>query len=326
MKEELMKAAVREKYCDFHDIEIKNVPKPTCSADDNLLVKVYASSINRTSCALVNAKPFIMRFFIGFFKPKKYILGTDFAGEVVDIGQGVSKFKIGDKIMGFYDEGLSAHAEYALISEKRAIVQIPKELDYIESSACLEATHYAYCWIKDKEINKDSKVLINGATGGIGTAILQMVKSRGAYIAAVGNTKNLKLVKHLGADRVFDYEKEDFLQSSGSYDFIFDAVGKSTYGKCKHLLASDGIYVSSEFGPWFQNPFLALLTKLRKGKKVEFPLPSDIQTSINYIKTLVEKKQYKPVIDKVYSWNEIGEAYAYVASGSKTGNVVLLHQ
>ncbi len=320
-----MKAAVRDRYVDFSEIEIRNIPIPDIN-EDEVLVKIHASTINRTGCALVNAKPFIMRFFIGFMKPKRLVLGTDFSGEVVKVGKSVDQYKVGDRVMGFRDEGLSTHAEYTAVSINQGMVHMPSNLNFIEAAACQEATHYAYNWIKDKKIDSTKTVLINGATGGIGTAITQFVSASGAQVTAVGNGKNIELLRKLGAHKIFNYEEENFLECDLRYDYIFDAVGKSTYGKCKHLLKAHGIYISSELGPWIQNPILALYTAKRKGKKVEFPLPSNIIESLHYVKQQVEEGRYKPVIEKVYySFDEIGQAYQYVSEGMKTGNVVMAH-
>lgn len=318
-----MKAAIRNRYVDFKNIEVKDIPIPTIKPNE-ILVKVHANTVNRTGCALVNGKPFIMRFFIGFFRPRLKVLGTDFAGEVVEVGGDVIDYKIGDRVMGFVDEGLSSHAEYTAVSIDKPITIIPKNLDYVEAAACQEATHYAYSWIKNKNIGTNHRVLINGATGAIGTAITQYMKYYGADITAVGNTKNIELLKKLGARKVYDYENENFLDCTLKYDYIFDAVGKSTFGKCKHLLKPHGIYISSELGPWIQNSFLAIFTSWRKGKKVEFPIPSNIKSSLQFVKKLVQEEKYKPVIEKVYSIEEISAAYEYVASGRKTGNIVVV--
>lgn len=317
-----MKAAVREKYVEYKDIQVKDIPKPNI-APDQILVRVRATTVNRTGCALVNGKPLIMRFFIGFFTPKLKVLGTDFAGEVVEVGDQAKDYKVGDRVMGFEDEGMSTHAEYVAVSIDEPILHMPDNLNFVEAAACQEATHYAYCWLKDKKITSQHHVLVNGATGAIGTATTQFLKYYGATVTAVGNTKNIELLKNLGADKIFNYETEDFLEDTERYDLIIDAVGKSTFGKCKHLLKEKGVYISSELGPWIQNPLLAIYTRRSKGKKVEFPIPAKIASSIKFVKKLVLEGKYKPVIDRTYTLEEVREAYEYVASGEKTGNVVM---
>ena len=200
---------------------------------------------------------------------------------------------------------------------------MPENCSYAQAAASAEAAHYAYNFINKVNLKPGQKVLVNGATGGIGSAAVQMLTQMGIQVTAVVNTKNLELVKSLGANQVIDYTKEDFTKDTEKYDFIFDAVGKSTFGKCKHLLKPNGIYISSELGPGAQNPFLALFTPMMGGKKVIFPLPSDIKGSLVYIKNLIELGKFKPVIEKEYPLEEIAEAYRYVASGQKTGNVVI---
>lgn len=166
-------------------------------------------------------------------------------------------------------------------------------------------------------------MMLNGATGAIGSAALQMLKYYGAEVTAVGNTPNLDLLKSLGADRVIDYHKEDFTRDRGQYDFVFDAVGKSSFGKCKPLLKPGGVYISSELGPNAENPFLALWTPVSGGKQVRFPLPTDRKGSIVFIKKLLEEGKFKPVIDRRYPLADVAEAFRYVLTGQKTGNVIL---
>lgn len=318
-----MKAAIREKYGSIKFIKIAEIPIPQAQANE-VLVAVKATSINRTDCAVATGIPFVMRFFTGLFRPKKQIIGTDFAGEIVEIGKEVSLFKTGDRVMGFYDEGICSQAEYMTIKENFNLVHIPDKLSFMEAAACLEATHYAYNIIKSFKFKKGDKILINGATGGIGSALLQFVKKQQVFVTAVCNTKNIALIKKLGADKIIDYQQDDFTKDDLKYNYIFDAVGKSTFSKCKPLLYPKGIYTSTELGPYWQNPFLAILGKFKSGKKVLFPIPIDIKLSLKYIVEMIESKQYIPVIEKTVSLNEIQEAYEYVNAGLKTGNVVLL--
>jgi NADPH:quinone reductase-like Zn-dependent oxidoreductase len=200
---------------------------------------------------------------------------------------------------------------------------IPEKYSYEEAAASLEGAHYAYNFIEKVKVNKGDKILINGATGAIGSALLQFSKYYGAYVTAVGNSKNIELMKNLGADKVIDYQKDDFTEDNQKYKYIFDAVGKSSFAKCKHLLETDGIYISSELGGLGQNLFLALITKVSSGKKVIFPVPTDIKASIDFIKKLIEEDKFKAVIDREYSLAKIEKAYNYTASGQKTGNVIL---
>jgi NADPH:quinone reductase-like Zn-dependent oxidoreductase len=193
----------------------------------------------------------------------------------------------------------------------------------VHSAAILEGSHYALSNIRAAKITRNQYVLINGGTGAIGSAAIQLVKQLGASVTVVTDTKNVDLVRSLGADVVIDYLKEDFTQINSKYDVILDAVGKSTFGKCKPLLNKKGIYISTELGPFGQNPFLALITPLFGRKKVLFPIPTINNEIVSYIKNSVETGSFKPLIDRTYSLNQIVEAYKYVETGQKIGNVII---
>ena len=315
-----MKAAVRRQYGNPKEIKVEEIENPILQ-DNDLLIKVHATTVNRTDCANLTAKPFIMRFVIGFLKPKKIILGTDFAGEVLNIGKNIKSFKIGDKVFGFNDIGSQSQANFLTTTEDN-LYHIPEKTTYKEAAASLEGAHYAYTFIQKAAIQSGQKILINGSTGGIGSALLQFVRQYDVQITATCNTKNIKLIQSLGADKIYDYTKEDFTNDNDTYDFIFDAVGKSTFGKCKPLLKEKGIYISSELGPYSQNIFYSLLTSSLH-KKVIFPIPYSTKKTIPYISNLLEKELFKPVIDREYSLEDISKAYEYVISGEKTGNVII---
>jgi len=315
-----MKASIRRNYCSPSQIRIEQIEKPI-PKDDEVLIRVYATTVNRTDCANLTAKPFIMRFVIGLFKPRKIILGTDFAGEVDAIGKNVKSYRIGDKVFGFSDSGSESQAEY-ITTVIENIFPIPENIHYKQAAASLEGAHYAYSFIHKVNIKSGQSILINGATGGIGSALLQFVRQYDVKISATCNTKNIELVKSLGADKIFDYTKEDFTDDTDKYDFVFDTVGKSTFGKCKSLLKEKGIYISSELGPYSQNIFYPLLTSI-SSKKVIFPIPYNKQKTIPYISNLLETGKFKPVIDREYLLEDISKAYEYVIKGEKTGNVLI---
>lgn len=315
-----MKASIRRSYGSPNQIKIENIAKPI-PKDNEVLIKVHATTVNRTDCANLTAKPFIMRFILGLLKPRKIILGTDFAGEVISTGKNVKLFNIGDKVFGFTDIGAESQAEYITTTVENVFL-IPEKIDYKEAAASLEGANYAYTFIHKVNIQSGQKILINGATGGIGSALLQFVRQYDVKITATCNTKNIQLIQSLGADKIYDYTKEDFTDDEDKYDFIFDAVGKSTFGKCKPLLKEKGIYISSELGPYSQNVFFPLLTS-RSSKKVIFPIPYSKQKTIPYIINLLEKGKFKPVIDREYSLEDISKAYEYVITGEKTGNVLI---
>jgi len=317
-----MKAAVRRQYGFPKDIKVEEVDKPIPN-DKEVLIKIHATTVNRTDCAVLTAKPFLMRFVLGFFKPKKIVLGTDFSGKVMAVGKNIKSHIVNDKVFGFTDTGLESQAEYIVLTPKGNLFTIPENIDYKQAAASLEGAHYAYTFIHKVNIKSGQRILINGATGGIGSALLQFVKQYNVKITATCNTKNLELIKSLGADKVYDYTKEDFTVDKEKYDFIFDAVGKSTFGKCKPLLKEKGIYISSELGPYSQNLFYAITTSISKNKKVIFPLPYSTQKTIPYIINLLKKEKFRPVIDHEYVLEEISKAYEYVIMGKKTGNVII---
>lgn len=317
-----MKAILHAQYGPPELLQYTEMPDPV-PGDNELLVRVHAATVNRTDCGILRAKPFVLRFITGLTRPKLPITGTDFAGEVEAVGSQVKNFKIGDKIFGFNDSGVGSHAQYLTIADDQPIGIMPGDLSYAEAAASLEGAHYAINFINKVELNEHSKVLVNGATGAIGAAALQLVKARGAYVTAVGNTKNLELLQSLGADRVIDYEREDFTKDKEQYHFVFDAVGKSSFNLCKPVLLPKGIYISSELGWMGQNLFYSLATPLTGGKKVVFPFPSNIKASIDRVKGLIEAGEFTAVIDRKYPLSEVPEAFRYVETGQKTGNVVI---
>jgi len=317
-----MQAAVRRSYCEPEEIKIEQVEKPINNAKQ-VLIKVFATTVNRTDCANLTGRPFIMHFVLGLFKPRKIILGTDFAGQIVAVGKDVKSFKVNDRVFGFTDTGVESQAEYIKIDSAGNLLIIPDQIDYKPAVASLEGAHYAYSFIHKVKLQAGQKVLINGATGAIGSALLQFVNQFDVHISATCNSKNSDLIKSLGADKVFDYEVEDFTSNREEYDFIFDAVGKSTFGKCKASLTKHGIYISSELGPYAQNVFLAAFTPPWRKKKVIFPIPFNTKITLPYIKKLIEQVIFKPVIDREYALDDISQAYKYVAAGEKTGNVVV---
>lgn len=317
-----MKAILRTRYGspDVLTVGTIETPKPK---DHELLVRVHATTVNRTDCGILRGKPFPIRFFTGLLKPGSPIPGTDFAGKVEAVGKNVTQFSIGDKVWGLNDEGLASQAEYLTINENKAVTTIPNGLAYHEAVACAEGAHYAYNFINKVTITEGTRVLVNGATGAIGSSAVQLLKYYGAQVTAVGNTPNIELIESLGADTVIDYQKEDFTQGNERYDFIFDAVGKSSFPQCKHLLQPQGVYISSELGPNAQNLYLPLITKVRGGKRVIFPIPSNGKRTLLFMHELLEKGKFQPVIDRHYAMDEIRDAYRYVETGQKTGNVII---
>jgi NADPH:quinone reductase-like Zn-dependent oxidoreductase len=317
-----MKAAVQTRYGPPEVVRVSEVEKPTVN-DNEMLVKVHATTVNRTDCGFRAAKPFIVRFFSGLRRPRATIMGTEFAGIVEAVGSKVTLFRVGDRVFGYDESSFGAHAEYKSIREDGFLETAPENLTYEEAAPSTEGSHYALSFIRKAKIQGGHDVLVNGATGAIGSAAVQIMKSLGAKVTAVCATESVELVRGLGADRVIDYLTEDFTKDTKTYDVILDAVGKSSFGRCKRLLKPGGIYLSSDLGPLSQNPPLALITPLFRGKRVMFPIPKQDREMVRHLKELLESGAFKPVIDRVYPLDQIVEAYRYVETGQKIGNVVI---
>jgi NADPH:quinone reductase-like Zn-dependent oxidoreductase len=317
--ETTMKAAVHTSYGPPEVVRIAEVDRPTPKGHE-LLVRVHATTVNRTDCGLRAAKPFVSRLVTGFIRPRTTVLGNEFAGEVAAVGAAVTSFEVGDRVFGFT---FGAHAEYLTVPEDSSVATMPAGVTYEEVAPSTEGSHYALTQIRKANIRAGQDVLVNGATGAIGSAAVQILKSLGANVTAVCATEHLALVKGLGADRVIDYTVDDFTKDRQTYDVVLDAVGKSSFGRCRRLLKPDGIYLSTDLGPFSQNPFLALVTPLLGGKKVMFPLPRNDRTVMRYLKELIESGEFTPLIDRRYPLDQIVDAYRYVETGRKVGNVVI---
>jgi len=317
-----MKAIIYTKYGPPEVAQLTEVPTPT-PKNNEVLVKVYASTVNRTDAGFRSAEYFVSRFWSGLFRPKLQILGCEFAGVIEEIGQQVTTFKKGDKVFGFNDKTFGGHAEFLTIAETEAITLMPENLSFEDAASLTEGGHYALVDIRAAKVEHGQQVLVYGATGAIGSAAVQILKHFGAKVTAVCNTKNIELVKSLGAEKIIDYQTQDFTKTSDKYEFIFDAVGKSSFGQCKPLLTEKGKYISTELGKNGENILFAIITPFFGGKKLLFPIPNITKQDVIFIKELVEKGEYKPVIDRQYKLDEIVEAYKYVETGQKTGSVVL---
>ncbi len=316
-----MKAVIRLRYGSPEKVlSIKEIDKPT-PKDDEVLVKVYTASANRSDYHVLTGKPFFMRFFTGLFKPKLTITGSDFAGEVEATGAAVTSFKAGDKVMGFGGAlCIGSHTEYITFSESNGIVLMPGNITYEQAAACLEGTYYSAAAINHLKPTAGQKALVYGATGAIGLADVQFLKYYGLYVTAVCSGEHIELVKSLGADKVIDYKTQDFTKDEERYDYVFDAVDKTGFLKCKRLLKKNGIYTSSG---GFEYLLWNLITKITGRKKVLFIVPKDIKGNLEFIKKLIEEGHFHPVIDRIYPLDKIAEAFIYVGTHQKIGNVII---
>jgi NADPH:quinone reductase-like Zn-dependent oxidoreductase len=318
-----VKAAVHTRYGPPDVVSIAEVDRPK-AGDREVLVEVHATTVNRTDCGFRAAHPWIVRFFSGLLRPKVSILGTEFAGVVDAVGSDVTSFEVGDRVFGFSEDRWGAHAEYLTMPEDGPLAIMPASATFEEVAPSTEGSHYALSLITRAQVRSGQHVLVNGATGAIGSAAVQLLKRLGAIVTAVCATDQVELVRSLGADRVIDRRADDFTKDDQRYDVVLDAVGKSSFGRCKRLLKPRGIYLSTDLGPLSQNPILALITPLFGGRRVMFPIPpKHSQAEVRQMKEMIEAGEFMPVIDRHYPLDQIVEAYRYVESGRKVGNVLI---
>jgi NADPH:quinone reductase-like Zn-dependent oxidoreductase len=323
-----VKAAVQTGYGPPEVVRVTEVEEPT-PRDDEVLVSVHATTVNRTDCGIRKGSPPLIRLFYGLSTPRAAVLGNEFAGEVVAVGRGVTSFRVGDRVFGF-NAGLTgahgqygAHAEHMVVPADGAIATMPPGLAYEDAAPATEGAHYALGLIETAKIRDGQEVLVNGGTGAIGSAAVQLARHRGARVTATCRTEHLELVRGLGASRVIDYTAEDFTKDDHRYEVVLDAVGKSTFGRCRRLLKPRGTYLSTDGRPWMQFLLWLVVSPLLPGKKLKFPLSRRSRATMEQIKELIEAGQFRPLIDRGYPLDQIVEAYRYVDSGQKVGGVVI---
>src|SRR5215469_4349465 len=317
-----MKAAVHTSYGPPDVVRIETVPPPV-AGEDELLIKVHATTVNQTDCHYRSAKPAVMRLFSGLTKPRATILGSEFAGDVVATGRDVTAFKAGDKVFGYCEGKFGAHAEYLVVNGKGPVAAMPPSLYYEEAAAATEGSHYALSHIRRADITSGQDVLVYGATGAIGSAAVQLLKTIGAAVTAVCATDHVDLVRGIGADRVLDYTTGEFATDAHQYDVVFDAVGKASFGECRRLLKPRGVYMSTGAGPGGQNLILPVVSPLLRGARVLFSYPKIDQAMVGYFRDLMECGRFRPLIDRQFPLTDIVSAYRYVETGQKIGNVVI---
>jgi NADPH:quinone reductase-like Zn-dependent oxidoreductase len=318
-----MRAATFRRYGPPSVLGVADVPRPV-PKDDEVLVEVHAATVNRTDCGFRTAKPPFMRLVTGLVRPRRTILGTEFAGVVVDKGALATSFEVGDRVFGVNAMRFGTQAEFVCVRESAPIATMPDGLGFEEAAAIGDGFVLARSCLQGGHLDKGQKVLIYGASGSIGSAAVQLAKSMGAEVTAVCDTKAIDVVRSLGADEVVDYTKEDFTVGRGGYDIVFDAVGKTSYRKCRDLLKPRGFYLETDLGERWENPVLGVVTRLRKGKQVRVPFPHYTQQNILALRDLLRQGAYRAVIDRRYPLDEIVTATQYVESEQKIGNVVLV--
>jgi NADPH:quinone reductase-like Zn-dependent oxidoreductase len=314
-----MRAVVHDNYGPPDVLRLEDVERPA-PKEGEVLVRVHATTVNRSDCGNRAAKPFISRFFTGLRRPKRRIPGMEFAGVVEAVGAGVTEFKVGDEVFGVRS---GAHAEYVCVRERGALAHKPAGMSFEEAAAVPDGVILALAGLRKADSLQGRRLLIYGASGSIGTAAVQLAKHLGAHVTAVCNTRNVELVRSLGAHEVIDYEKEDFTQNGETYNVVFDAVGKHSFRRSRRSLKSGGLFISTDLGFGWHVPPLALLTRWIGDKRVTLPIPNYTKEDVVFLKELLEAGAYRPVIDRTYPLEDVVEATRYVETGQKTGNVVL---
>ena len=315
-----MRAVVYDRYGPPDVLRLEEVKRPD-PKEDEVLVRIHATTVNRTDCGLRSAEYFISRFLTGLRRPKRKILGMELAGEVDAVGAAVTEFEVGDHVFGV--NGFGAHAEFVCMRESAALAHKPAEMTFEEAAAVCDGASLALACLRKADLRKGRSILIYGASGSVGTAGVQLAKYFGADVTAVCNTKNVELVASLGADRVIDYTKEDFTKNGETYDVIFDAVGKHSFRRCRRSLKPGGIYIETDLGFLWHVPALALLTRWIGDKRVTLGITRYTKKDVLVLKELIEAGNYRAVIDRYYPLEDVIEATKYVETEQKTGNVVL---
>ncbi|HEX6009507.1 MAG TPA: NAD(P)-dependent alcohol dehydrogenase [Actinomycetota bacterium] len=314
-----MRAVVHDRYGPPEVLRIETLEQPV-PGDDEVLVKVRATTVTRTDTGLRSAEYFISRFVTGLRRPKQRVLGVELAGEVERVGARVSEFAVGDRVFGVRT---GAHAEYVTLPENGALALMPAHLTFEEAAAVCDGAALALSCLRKAGPLDGRRVLVYGASGSVGTAGVQLAKHFGAQVTAVCNTKNVDLVRSLGADVVVDYTREDFTKNGETYDVVFDAVGKTSFRRCRHSLKPGGVYLETDLGFMWHVPLLALATRVIGSKRVALGITKYRKEDVELLKVLIENEEYRPVVDRTYPLDDVVEASRYVETGQKTGNVVM---
>lgn len=329
-----MKAIVYTEYGSPDVLRLKEIAKPA-PKDNEVLIRNYATTINFGDLMARNYKaisprefnmPFLFwllaKISFGLNQPKVTILGNEFAGEIEAVGKTVTRFKPGDQIFGYLGQNMGAYAEYICVPEDGVLAMKPANMTYEEAAVVPMGAIMALHLLREKgNIKPGEKVLINGASGGIGSAAVQIAKYFGAEVTGVCSTPRLDFVKSLGADKVIDYTKEDFTQSGETYDLIFDILGRSSFSRCKSTLSQNGRYLLASFK--MRHLFQMLWTSMIDGKKVICALAPGSTEDLISVKELIEAGKIRTVIDRSYPLEQTAEAHRYVETGRKQGNVVI---
>jgi NADPH:quinone reductase-like Zn-dependent oxidoreductase len=314
-----VRAVVHDRYGPPDVLRLADVEKPM-PKEDEILVRIHATTVNRSDCGWRAPHPFFSRLFTGLLRPKRPILGSELAGVVEAVGSAVTAFEVGDEVFGL---NAGAHAEYVCAPERAALAPKPADLSFEEAAAVCDGGIIALTCLRKARLQQGQSIVVYGASGSIGTAAVQLARHFGAHVTAVCNTKNLELVRSLGADAVVDYTGEDFTANGVTYDVVFDSVGKHSFRRCRRSLKPGGVYLETDLGYLWHVPALALLSRWFGDKRVTLPIPRYTKEEVLFLKEVIEAGHYRAVIDRTYPLEEVVEATTYVETGRKTGNVVL---
>jgi NADPH:quinone reductase-like Zn-dependent oxidoreductase len=314
-----MRAVVHDNYGPPDVLRLDEVERPVPN-EDEVLVKVHATTVSRTDCGLRAADPFFARALTGLRRPKRRTPGLEFAGVVAAVGAAVTEFEVGDEVFGIKS---GANAEYICVRESGVLAHKPAGLSFEEAAAVCDGACSALSCLRNADLRKGRSIVVYGATGSIGTAAVQVAKHSGAHVTAVCNTKNVELVRSLGADVVLDYLQEDFTKNGKTYDVILDAVGKHSFRRSRRSLKPGGIFITTDLGFMWHAPLVVLATRWIGDKKATMGIVRYRKEDVLFLKELIEAGEYRAVIDRRYALEGVVEATRYVETGQKTGNVVL---
>jgi NADPH:quinone reductase-like Zn-dependent oxidoreductase len=315
-----MRAFVHDRYGPPDVLRLEEVERPVPEADE-VLVRIHATTVNRTDAGLRSAELFISRFVTGLLRPKNRILGMELAGEVHAVGPAVTEFKVGDAVFG--GTGFGAWAEFVCMRESASLALKPASMTFEEAASVFDGASLALACLRKAGPLQGRSIVVYGASGSVGTAGVQLAKHFGADVTAVCSTRNVELVTSLGADEVVDHTKEDFTKNGKTYDVIFDAVGKTSFRRCRRSLKTRGTYIETDLGFMWHVPWLLLLTRWIGDKKVKMGITRYAKKDLLFFKGLIEAGEYRAVIDRRYPLEDVVAASRYVETGQKTGNVVL---
>ncbi|MCF8395214.1 MAG: NAD(P)-dependent alcohol dehydrogenase [Melioribacteraceae bacterium] len=322
-----MKAIIATGYGNPEVFQLMEIDKPE-PKENEVLVQVYAASATRADSMMRTGKPYIGRLFTGLLKPKHAIPGTGFAGVIVSLGKNVSRFKVGDQVFGETTLGFGTNAEFLSVPENGVILHMPESMSFTEAATICDGHLTSFIFLKEMaNVKAGQKVLINGASGSLGSAAIQIARYLGAEVTGVTSTKNLGLVKSLGAHFVIDYSEEDFTKSNAKYDVIYDTIGKSSFHESKGSLSMNGQYIS----PVLKFPLLMqmMITSIIGNKKAKFAAAGlkkdeELRSLLSELVVVFSEGRLKTIIDRQFPLEKVAQAHSYISEGHKKGNVVII--